>query len=525
MPDEATPAPRIEDDAQREPQQKPIKIFVSHKMEKIAAGEDGTGSSSGQLACPKTVGRTGREFAKIIRNISGTPILGAYTADDSLPAGKNYRADVRSNLDDSDLFVLLFTDEKQDWIWPLYEAGWFSGVSGERDEERPIICLHPSTISAPDPIGENRSVPVIAPSEEVRNGTVEEKKGFIDQSNSKLLTDFVEPLLEGRLVKGGPVFEFTKDKHYEIAFKIAELFLPAEQTERFIERKILLEFHGSDLSELASESDFFIRDDLSVKSDPDGNAFGIFDSIRESEEWSTLKDFLQKESGQPIIDAVTRAVFCALDKKPMHVVPETFRGQDKNYYRPSIYRIDEVKHSGEGDHNRQCAVHMLLARQPGPAAPRGDETSHKIIGYLGLGHHLRSEIIVRGFDELKKLGKEEPDTNKIKQVAQSLVERFDSIVRMAEYKNLVDEDKARATFDYSPKAERKISEMFKEWHTCDADIRQSAVDPLNVVKLKNAITRFRDLNNRFTAFAAKEYYKRVRKERGSPGWFARLWGT
>ena len=70
--------------------------------------------------------------------------------------GVEYREWIKACLQQSHLFLLIYTDLTADWTWCMYEAGLFTPLNG--DSERPLICLHPPHILPPAPLSHYEAV-------------------------------------------------------------------------------------------------------------------------------------------------------------------------------------------------------------------------------------------------------------------------------------------------------------------------------------------------------------------------------
>ena len=51
-----------------------------------------------------------------------------FISGDSIRAGEDWQARLRSELKDSDLLLLLFTEPTREWDWCLYEVGLFTDL-------------------------------------------------------------------------------------------------------------------------------------------------------------------------------------------------------------------------------------------------------------------------------------------------------------------------------------------------------------------------------------------------------------
>ena len=494
MPDDQSP--RTEAQASEEGSkwnEAKIRVFLSHKM----------------------IGDTAEKFAEIIRGFSGKQIA-VFTAADSLYGGREIKETVADKLDQSDLVVLLYMTEKEDWKWCLFEVGVFSGLNYSAAQKRPIVCLHPPKTTNPDPIRDKKSVTVNAPSKTVRNGTGEAQKAFVIEQNKTLISDFLKPLMNGELIPGGPKLgDYGDNALADPAYRIAELFAQTDLVPRFAEPKLVLTFNDDELPTVGDDR-FKIRDEVKVRAYPTGTLrelFGIADDDDEAE-WIKIKDVLIKKGDRYkdryVEREITRSMLEAARKEVGLPVASLFRACNDSIYRPIIYRVDDLRRGDDRSFYQPKEVHILLAEQPSPDTLQGREPEQTIFNMLQLGHRLRAEVVDLGIRRLKRVGS---GPKEAKTAADKLMHRFNSIVKVGQQGGLVDKRKAQKTFSYSIEAQRKIGEMFDAWDSCWARIVESAGSRIDVDELIRALIDFRVLNDRFTAFAAKEYYERVELHR------------
>ena len=112
----------------------PFRIFISHKHDDHDAAHN--------------IGLALRELDDQIRCfVSGTHLV----------AGTDWNAEIRSQLAESHLLLLVFTEPSSNWDWCLYEAGLFSSLS---QEEQSVVCLYRSGVGSPRPLASLQGVPL-----------------------------------------------------------------------------------------------------------------------------------------------------------------------------------------------------------------------------------------------------------------------------------------------------------------------------------------------------------------------------
>lgn len=80
-----------------------------------------------------------------------------FVAFDALRAGDDWKRQLGQELEDADWFVLIYTDPRKNWDWPIHEATTFE-ASKNRDEahDRRLCCLH-DTDDRPSPLSQYQS--------------------------------------------------------------------------------------------------------------------------------------------------------------------------------------------------------------------------------------------------------------------------------------------------------------------------------------------------------------------------------
>lgn len=77
--------------------------------------------------------------------------------DRSIKAGDKWREEIRRELEKATILLLVLTKPaRDDFDWPLYEAGLFEDLNGKRQKR--VICLHPVGEERPSQLGERQAV-------------------------------------------------------------------------------------------------------------------------------------------------------------------------------------------------------------------------------------------------------------------------------------------------------------------------------------------------------------------------------
>ena len=71
----------------------------------------------------------------------------------------DFRDEIRTRLERSKLFILLYTDPSADWSWCFFEAGSYLNVRPKRsNKKRPIYCLHQKDVHPPSPLANLQTI-------------------------------------------------------------------------------------------------------------------------------------------------------------------------------------------------------------------------------------------------------------------------------------------------------------------------------------------------------------------------------
>ena len=114
----------------------PFRIFISHKHD----DHDAAAKLSDALS---------RLDEQIKCFVSGSHLI----------AGTDWNAEIRSQLVESHLLVLLFTEPSKNWDWCLYEAGLFTSLG----DEHSVVCLYQANGDSPRPLKSLQGVQVTTP--------------------------------------------------------------------------------------------------------------------------------------------------------------------------------------------------------------------------------------------------------------------------------------------------------------------------------------------------------------------------
>ena len=98
------------------------------------------------------------EVKKAMEGLS--PLIDCFVSGVDIPAGMDWRREIRSVLAKSHLLVLLFTAPSKNWDWCLYETGLYTRF--DRSEARSVVCLFSPGEASPSPLADLQGVPANA---------------------------------------------------------------------------------------------------------------------------------------------------------------------------------------------------------------------------------------------------------------------------------------------------------------------------------------------------------------------------
>lgn len=84
-------------------------------------------------------------------------LIDCFVSGVDIPAGMDWRREIRTALAKSHLLVLLFTAPSKNWDWCLYETGLYTRF--DRSEARSVVCLFSPGQASPSPLADLQGVP------------------------------------------------------------------------------------------------------------------------------------------------------------------------------------------------------------------------------------------------------------------------------------------------------------------------------------------------------------------------------
>lgn len=115
---------------------KTFRIFISHKQED-------------HLVADAT--------KKALEKLKGKFPVKCFVSGSDIPAGTDWNSFIKSQLSDSHLLLLLFTNPSKNWDWCLYEAGLFSRF--DKEDVTSVVCIFNPEGTPPAPLNNLQGVP------------------------------------------------------------------------------------------------------------------------------------------------------------------------------------------------------------------------------------------------------------------------------------------------------------------------------------------------------------------------------
>lgn len=109
-----------------------VKVFLSHKREDASAAE---------------------QMKKILKKYSGQLDI---FIDKEISPGDKWLEVIKNELNDSQVFLLLFTDPTKNWDWCLYEAGLYTNL--EEGDWKKVVCIFNPEKKPPRPLKNYQAV-------------------------------------------------------------------------------------------------------------------------------------------------------------------------------------------------------------------------------------------------------------------------------------------------------------------------------------------------------------------------------
>jgi hypothetical protein len=385
-------------------------------------------------------------------------------------AGKLWRQEIHTAVDNANWFVLLLPDPSDDWDWPLYEAGLFEGkfTSGDR-----LICLHHPGIKIPSQIEGYHAV----------------------ATSDSQVEDFLRMVYvnEDPIPGMKPLNKSIESKIPALAKQIVEAIRPPKKPffREIFEPWVELKIEGANL-EMKEELD---HAQIISANRP---ALDVFDRLKTPSDWGELRQGVLERAGdgrwREDLFHVIRKI--ANDRKfdPVQAVFQTHSGK---MYRPVAYAVDRSGEDGPIE-----TYHITFTEEIGAVdvSVMPKELS-ALASLLRLTFRFRWEIL----EKYRSANMTEGDVERLG----SALRRIESDLQ-SRGENL---DQATIESLFPPEKATRIHEMFAEWHkvrnpegTGELDI---AIEEKDARSIPGILERFTPMNQEFLEMGADRFSEMV----------------
>lgn len=404
------------------------RVFISHKSEdhsSAVAVREALGQFSGDL-----------EF---------------FISGDNIPPGEDWRDRLRSELRESDLLLLLFTEPTRNWDWCLYECGLFTSLDGPA---KPVVCMYHSDGEPPSPLVAQQGVPA----------RIEDVADFVTQLitttditrrerpiNANLTRDQIERAAADICDEFG-----ANIQPYYACYRV-RLDLPADVGE--------CEVIPAEASLTGSEG-----------------TMRIFGRLAGTRTWGELVAE-HAAVGARWLDEINRMFRDSCAGRVSPPTTHTFRAHDGGrIFRPELYRLD--KKGGT-----PVAAVIIFTEEVAPSKVGGP-----VFNRLRIAERYKTEV----FDRLDAAGPAPPSD-----LIAELTESFDLIREEAKTQNVFEEETLRTSF---PDAGRQdeLRAVGEEWDR-EMESLAAARQAGSVEAVLASLQALDDLNDRYRGIVAQRY--------------------
>ena len=376
-----------------------------------------------------------------------------FISGDNIHAGEDWNERLRTELRDSDLLLLLFTEPTRDWDWCLYEAGLFTRLDGDAHE--PVVCIYPPGGEPPSPLVSLQGVP-----------------GALDSAAS-FVRSFIKTTDITR--RESALNPNVTDEQITAAAEVICSQFDANVQPYYMCHRVLLDLSG----ELGDAET--IPPDARILEASEGT-MALFGRLGGTQTWGELVESHVAE-GARWIDEINRVFGDACAGRVSSTTTHTFRAHEGAYiYRPELYRVDKKG-------RRPTAAVVMFTQEVAPARVGGS-----LFNRLRIAERYKTEV----FERAKSLG-HDMSSDDVRAVADAV-----SMIRdESKTFNVFDEETLRTSFSDRAACEKLVG-IGAEWDevmtALDASVEAS--DPVRVLE---RLTTMEHLNDRYRAIVAARY--------------------
>ncbi len=400
---------------------------------------------------------------KDILELWGGRDVNVFLSED-IAAGSDWYEWITSRLRDSNVLLLMFTEEALSWDWPLYEAGLFTRLGG--DDHRKVVCLHHPDIDPPKPLKHLQTVPA----------KQEEMEGFLRSLfGTTEITALAEPI--------NSKFANNKGEVEEAAEQICGYFVPHSVIKRHYCR-----FLDIKIREPQAISPTEIPEDAKIVSN--SRTLAAFGLAGDDTTWGALEKKVRSCEDSGWLDALKQTVYDTKEGGLPATVLPTFKGWGNHaILRPEVWRSDGVS-------DGSLVVHVLFVEELEGPLPDMPEDVKALATNLKFAFRFRWEVL----DKFAHPGLTERDVD-------ALEATMMRIEKEAQMRGMVDPEVMIRQFSRAD-AER-VRSMLELWYglrnpegTGELDIALKEKDPEKVTRL---LTGLLPLNREYVELVARRF--------------------
>lgn len=381
-----------------------------------------------------------------------------FISGDNINAGEDWQARLRTELSESDLLLLLFTEPTRDWDWCLYEVGLFTNL--ESGADAPVVCIFPPDGEPPNPLVSLQGVP-----------------GDLDS-----VTSFVRSFIKTSDItrRERPLNPNVTDEQIAGAAAAISAQFEANIQPYYMCHRLLLDLSG-DLGE-AEE----IPEDARILESSEGT-MALFGRLGGTQTWGELVSS-HAEEGARWLSELDRVFSDACAGRVSSKTTHTFRGHDRAHiYRPELYRIDKKG-------RRPVTAVVMFTQEAAPGRVGGS-----LFNRLRIAERYKTEVFERvGDDDLT----DEDMT--------SLCDAVRLIRTEAKTFDVFDEEALRTSFADAETADTLV-QIGQQWGETAEELDES-VAAIDHARFRRALGELEALNDRYRALVAARYAELLNRE-------------
>lgn len=286
----------------------PFRIFISHKHDDHDAAA---------------------ELAKVLGDVDEQ--IKCFVSGSHLIAGTDWNAEIRTQLMDSHLLLLLFSEPSKNWDWCLYEAGLFTSLG----DEHSVVCLYQAGGNSPRPLKSLQGVQVTVP--------------LVQQFLQQLCTETWRVTRKWRL--GGLKHKAIEADFLDAATRIVQLFpqpriesAPVSNLTHYPCHRVVLDLRGQPDAFHAIPDGAKVLEGEGATSTFTMSLFNLTRGLR-GRTWKDLVTATGNPDGKWLADLNTRYAAAMQEQlfSPALITPmpliDAYTGQRRRSYRPVLYEI------------------------------------------------------------------------------------------------------------------------------------------------------------------------------------------